>query len=216
MAIHFTPIKTAPYSASSPARPAATASAGRTMGTVRQPETAPQQSFRTVATAAASDAQSSQASASTSLPSIVALFASGGSAVTAAQGAQSGAAAQTSAAPSAAPTAEDVFGSDPWMDNPTGIAPDGAVYNYNNQYFATAQTAASVAKMLGGAVVQVNEFTSAPGSNFVQQQPNEMVQLKSGALVNPGLVAGFYTHGYPQSMVDQMIANEVANVNANT
>ena len=118
--------------------------------------------------------------------------------------------------PVPAPTAQDVFGPAPWLNNPTGLAPDGTVYNYNSQYFATPQTAAAVAQMLGGTVVAVNEITSAPGSNFQQQQPNQMVRLSSGALINPGLVAGFYTHGYPQSVVDQMIANEVANVNANT
>ena len=36
-----------------------------------------------------------------------------------------------------------------------------------------------------------------------------MVKLSDGRLINPGLVASFYTHGYPQSYVDQMIANEV-------
>ena len=70
--------------------------------------------------------------------------------------------------------------------------------------------------MVGGTVVQINAFTNAPGTTFHQQQPNHMVKLPSGGLINPGLVAGFYTHGYPQSMVDQMISNEVANVKANT
>ena len=37
-----------------------------------------------------------------------------------------------------------------------------------------------------------------------------MVKLANGALVNPGVIASFYTHGYPQWMVDQMVSNEVA------
>ncbi|HEV2447163.1 MAG TPA: hypothetical protein VGS58_14625, partial [Candidatus Sulfopaludibacter sp.] len=114
-------------------------------------------------------------------------------------------------APAPAPTAESVFGDNPWLTNPTGLNPDGTTYSFNPQYFATPQTAAMVAQMVGGTVVQSNEMTNAPGSPYMQQQPNQMVQLKDGKLINPGLVAGFYTHGYPQSMVDQMIANEVAN-----
>jgi len=77
-------------------------------------------------------------------------------------------------------------------------------------YFATADTAAKVAQMVGGTVVQSNQFTGNGGS-FTQQQPNLMVQLPNGHLINPGLIASFYTHGYPQSYVDQMVASEVQN-----
>lgn len=106
-----------------------------------------------------------------------------------------------------APTAESVFGANPWVTNPTGQGPWGT-YAFNPLYFATPQTAAKVAQMLGGTVVQSNEFTASGGS-FSQQQPNQMVKLADGRLVNPGLVASFYTHGYPQSYIDQLIANEV-------
>jgi hypothetical protein len=41
-----------------------------------------------------------------------------------------------------------------------------------------------------------------------------MVQLANGALINPGLVASFYTQGYPQSSIDQMIAAEARNTPA--
>lgn len=122
--------------------------------------------------------------------------------------------AAAATAPRPAPTAEDVFGPAPWVTRPTGLGPDGISYDYNPLYFATPQTAAAVAQMVGGTVVASNQFTSAPGSTFQQQQPNLMVRLSNGALINPGLVAGFYTHGYPQSLVDQMIANEVANTKA--
>jgi hypothetical protein len=108
------------------------------------------------------------------------------------------------------PTVQSVFGAAPWISNPTGTGPTGA-FSYNPYYFATPQTAATVASMVGGKVVSLNSF-STPGSVYKQNQPNEMVQLPNGALINPGLVAEFYTHGYPQSMVNQMIANEVANV----
>ena len=108
------------------------------------------------------------------------------------------------------PTAESVFGSNPWMANPTGVGPNGVTFTYNQYYFATPQTAATVAQMVGGKVVQTNQFTPNGGA-FNQQQPNYMVQLKDGQLINPGLVASFYTHGYPQSYVDMMVASEVKN-----
>jgi hypothetical protein len=107
------------------------------------------------------------------------------------------------------PTPESVFGDNPWMANPTGSGL-GQSWGYNPQYFATAQTAQTVANMVGGTVVQENEM--APNGPLGQDQSNEMVKLSDGSLINAGLVAGFYTHGYSQSMVDQMIANEVKGV----
>ncbi len=112
------------------------------------------------------------------------------------------------AAQNSAPTAQSVFGETPWLTNPTGIGPTGA-YSYNPIYFATPQTAAKVAQMVGGTVVSGNQFTS--GGAFSQQQPNQMVELSDGRMINPGLVAAFYTHGYPQSYIDQLIAGEVSN-----
>ncbi|MGA2268950.1 MAG: hypothetical protein ABSH44_10825 [Bryobacteraceae bacterium] len=118
------------------------------------------------------------------------------------------AAAAGTPAQNPAPTAESVFGSNPWIVNPTGTAPDGSSYSFNPLYFATAATAAQVAQMVGGKVVASNQLVSA-ASPFVQQQPNQMVQLANGTLINAGLVASFYTHGYPQSYIDQLIANEI-------
>jgi hypothetical protein len=111
-----------------------------------------------------------------------------------------------SPAQDAAPTAESVFGSNPWIANPTGTAPDGSSYGYNPLYFATAATAAEVAQMVGGKVVASDELASAGG--FLQQQPNQMVELANGTLINAGQVAAFYTHGYPQSYIDMLIQNE--------
>jgi hypothetical protein len=201
MALHLTPIEAfSPTVSSTPTTrraPQAAARAGAAQ--VRRPESGSQQSF-SLPTSASSASQATAAAPDGSAV-LKALFPDmGGTKATAA-----------STAVATAPTAESAFGANPWLDNPTGTAPDGSTYGYNQQYFATPQTAAEVAKMLGGTVVAVNEMTSAPGSTFQQQQPNEMVQLKNGALINPGLVAAFYTHGYPQSLVDQMISNEVAN-----
>jgi hypothetical protein len=64
--------------------------------------------------------------------------------------------------------------------------------------------------MVGGTVVSMNEITSAPGSPFQQNQPNLMVQLPNGGLINPGLVADIYTHGWNQAFENQQVANEVA------
>src|SRR5690242_11659138 len=108
-----------------------------------------------------------------------------------------------------APTAESVFGATPWITNPTGAGP-GGVYAFNPFYFATAQTAAKVAELVGGTVVQSSQFTPN-GGPFLQQQQNQMVRLADGRLINPGLVASFYTHGYSQSYIDQMVAAEVRN-----
>jgi hypothetical protein len=105
------------------------------------------------------------------------------------------------------PIAQSVFGPNVWAANPTGIAPNGQQYSYNPFYFATAETAAKVAQMAGGSVVQANMFTGN-GGVFSQQQPNYMVQMSDGRLINPGLVASFYTHGYSQSYIDQMLASE--------
>ena len=112
--------------------------------------------------------------------------------------------------PPSAPTAESVFGDNPWISQPVGTGPGGISYGYNPVYFATQQTAAKVADMVGGTVVESNQFTPN-GGPFNQSQPNYMVRLNDGSMINPGLVASFYTHGYPQSYVDSMIAAEIRN-----
>jgi hypothetical protein len=115
--------------------------------------------------------------------------------------------ATAASAQDAFPTAESVFGANPWITNPTGTAPDGSSYGYNPLYFATPATAAKVAQLVGGQVVASDQIASAGG--FAQQQPNEMVELPNGTLINAGLVASFYTHGESQACVDQMIQNEI-------
>jgi hypothetical protein len=118
--------------------------------------------------------------------------------------------ASSSVAANAPPTAQSVFGPDVWVGDPTGRNPDGSSFGYNPIYFATESTAQTVAQMVGGTVITDDVFTK-PGNAFVQQQPNYMVQMPSGAIINPGLVASFYTFGFPQSQIDTMIAQEVAN-----
>jgi len=107
--------------------------------------------------------------------------------------------------PATPPTAQSVFGASPWQTNPLGRNPNGTQFSYNPIYFASAATAAQVAQMLGGSVVQDNAL--APSA---QEQPNYMVQMPDGRMINPGLVAAFYTHGYPQSYIDGLIASQIS------
>jgi hypothetical protein len=108
---------------------------------------------------------------------------------------------------SSAPTAQSVFGSQPWLTAPTGNNPDGTQFGYNPIYFATPQTAQQIAAMVGGQVVEQNAI--APNGAMRQQVPNEMIQLANGRVVNAGLIADFYDHGYPQSYIDMLIQNEI-------
>ena len=106
-----------------------------------------------------------------------------------------------------APTAQSLFGANPWSAGAGGTGPAGS-YGYNPYYFATEATAAKVAQMLGGKVVAMDAIT--PFGPFQQNQPNQMIQMPDGRLINAGLVAGFYDHGYTQQTVDKMIAAEVS------
>ena len=102
-----------------------------------------------------------------------------------------------------APTAQSLFGPNPWITT----AAAGS-FSYNPYYFATPATAAKVAQMLGGKVVATDAIT--PSGPFTQNQPNQMIQMPNGRLINAGLVAGFYDHGFTQQTVDKMIAAEVS------
>lgn len=114
------------------------------------------------------------------------------------------AAAQSVAQAVATPTAEEVFGANPWLTSPTGYSAAMGVYNYNPLYFATRQTAETVAKLLGGTVVEQNAMVGN-ASPFLQTQANYMVQLPNGHLVNAGLTASYYTHGWSQAQIDRML-----------
>ena len=109
-----------------------------------------------------------------------------------------------------APTAQSLFGANPWSAGAGGTGPTGG-FSYNPYYFATAATAAKVAQMLGGKVVAMNDIT--PFGPFQQNLPNQMIRLPNGRLINAGLVAEFYDHGFTQQMVDKMIAAEVTGNN---
>ena len=83
-------------------------------------------------------------------------------------------AATTPAATTPEDTSDDpagpLFGANPWMTDPTGQGPGGVVTHYNPVYFATQQTAETVAQMVGGTVTQSVQITTAPGSPFGQDE----------------------------------------------
>jgi len=206
MAIHFPSISSV-YAAD---RAVARTPAARQSST--QPALSQKELAQTVAAAAA---PSSSSSSSTSTSGSTAAGASGTSSSSSSNTSTAATAASTAASATSTPTAESVFGANPWLTDPTGTGPTGT-YGYNPYYFATAQTAADVASLVGGTVVQVDEFAPPMSGPFAQNQPNEMVQLSNGTLLNPGLVASFYTHGYSQSTINDMISSEVTNVTKGT
>ena len=106
------------------------------------------------------------------------------------------------------PTAEALFGAHPWLENPTGSAPNGQTWSYNPLYFSTRQTAEAVANMVGGTVIEQKQI--CPTGPLVQNQPNEMVQLANGRIINAGQFASIFTHGYPQSFVDRLVQQELS------
>jgi hypothetical protein len=107
------------------------------------------------------------------------------------------------------PTVESIFGLDPYMTDPIpgGSGPMNVKYNYNPTYFATPLTASIVAKALGGKVIAMNAIT--PFGPYIQNQPNLMVQMPDGVVTNAGVIANLFSHGYPQTYIDQQIAVEI-------
>ncbi len=112
-----------------------------------------------------------------------------------------------SAGPHDIPTVEQLFGASPWLENPTGYAPDGKTWSYNPRYFASRETAEKVANMVGGTVIEQSQF--CPTGPLLQSQPNEMVQLANGRVINAGEFVSFFSHGYPQYYVDHLIEQEL-------
>lgn len=104
--------------------------------------------------------------------------------------------------------AQSPFGANPYQSNPGYGGPAGQG-GYNPMWFANPQTAALVSQMFPGAkVVQQNAITNAPGSPIQQNQPNQMVLLPNGQLINPGFIASLYGHGWDQNTIMQKISEE--------
>jgi hypothetical protein len=107
------------------------------------------------------------------------------------------------------PTAESVFGPTPWILDAGGTGPNGITYKYNPSYFATPTTANIVAQMLGGVVEEAYAITGK-GGPFVQTYPNQMIRMPNGVLLNAGLIANIWNHGYPISYIETLVSNELS------
>lgn len=105
------------------------------------------------------------------------------------------------------PTAQEVFGPDPWVKNPTGAeTTTGQTYPFNPYYFATPEAAQIVADMVGGTVFESVITRFGP---FTQSHPNQMVQLPSGKVINAGLFMSFWDNGYSQAYIDLLVKSEL-------
>jgi hypothetical protein len=117
-----------------------------------------------------------------------------------------------SGSPSRIPTPEEIFGENPFVENPQGQFTDAysgqlRTYGFRSMYFATEKAALKIAEQLGGTVVQRSAIVDA--GFFTQVQPNQMILLPNGRELNAGIIADFYNHGYSQSYIDRLIANEI-------
>ena len=112
--------------------------------------------------------------------------------------------------PKANPTLQSVFGSNPYITNPGGTAPNGVTYSYNPTYFATRATADKLAQIYGGTVVEMNAIT--PYGPFQQSHANEMIRFPNGNVVNAGILASYYDRGWSQDRIDQAIAGEINSI----
>jgi hypothetical protein len=107
------------------------------------------------------------------------------------------------------PTAESVFGPNPWNLYAIGWMPDGSMFRYNPRYFATDAAAAILAKMLGGKVVATGQIGVGP---FYQNIPMLVIEFANGGQTNAGMLIDGWNHGMSQSEIDQGIANSVLSV----
>ena len=110
------------------------------------------------------------------------------------------------------PTLEEVFGESPFVADPRGVYNDFdtgqmRTYGFRSMYFATDAAAEKIAAQLGGTVVKRNAILGA--GYYTQAQPNNMILLPNGREVNAGFIAHAYSHGYPQSYVDRLIAQQI-------
>ena len=108
----------------------------------------------------------------------------------------------------AAPTLQSIFGANPYVSNPGGVAPNGVSYGYNPTYFATRATADKLAQMYGGKVVEMNAIT--PYGPFSQNQMNEMIQFPNGNVINAGILASYFDHGWSQEQINSAISAEIS------
>ena len=138
------------------------------------------------------------------------------------------------------PTMQELFGASPFVTSPKpgGSGPYGA-YLYNPSFFATPETAEKVRVLLGGTAVEQVYAMTASGS-FTANMPNLMVRMPvleadteaaakgeadnngqpvdpngqpvdpKGRLINAGVIANVFSHGYTSiAIVEKAISEEV-------
>ena len=110
--------------------------------------------------------------------------------------------------PGAVLSAEDVFGPNPWIANPVVTGPNKknqiVEFPQNPLYYATEPTANLVLQMVSGTGIDENN-PYAGNQRYSASNSQLVVTLPGGAWINAGLVAGFFTHGYPLDMIAVMI-----------
>lgn len=115
----------------------------------------------------------------------------------------------TAPAPAVAPGPSKLeIGDDAFVAQPTGKMPDGRSYGFNPVYFASDETAQKIADLVGGIVVKRADLVDTGG--FAQDQLNNMIQMPNGKLINAGLLASVFTHGYSEYYCEQFIARETS------
>jgi hypothetical protein len=90
------------------------------------------------------------------------------------------------------------------------VLEDGCCQHFNSQYFATQQTADTLAQCLGGgAKVVATEFYQ--GGPFHASQPVYVLQFPSGAVLSAGITAWEYYH-YTHTQADQAVLMDLSGV----
>jgi hypothetical protein len=118
------------------------------------------------------------------------------------------------------PTAQQLFGPNPWVtDPPPGGSSNSGPYLYSPYYFATVATAQLLCQIieLGAGlppgsckVVEVNAITGV-GGPLGQNQPNQMIQLPDESITprNAGLMAKYFNDFASVEQINQAFAMEI-------
>lgn len=120
--------------------------------------------------------------------------------------------------PSAIPTANP-YGNSPFAANPGFTGPNGPG-GYNPQTFATQSTAQQIASQYGGTVISNPSagLLGAPSSPFQTNQPQYMIQMPNGTIIDPAKIASLYANAGPGGLTayDQAQVQDVLNGSTGT
>ncbi len=107
------------------------------------------------------------------------------------------------------------YGNSPFAANPGFTGPYGPG-SYNPQTFATQGTAQQVASQYGGTVISnpsAGLLGGVGGSPFQANQPQYMVQLANGTIIDPAKIASLYANAGPGGLTayDQAQIQDILN-----